>query len=101
MNLKDQYGNIGYKSLVGERGIKLSGGQKQRISLARALFFSKDILILDESSSALDPNLEESVNLSIQKNQDKTVVCISHSDKIKKYFNINYHLKIGELKRIK
>ena len=90
-----------YSENIGEFGTKLSGGQKQRISLARALFFSKDILILDESSSALDPNLEESVNLSIQKNQDKTVVCISHSDKIKKYFNIHYHLESGELKRIK
>ena len=90
-----------YSENIGEFGTKLSGGQKQRISLARALFFSKDILILDESSSALDPNLEESVNLSIQKNQGKTVVCISHSDKIKKYFNIHYHLESGELKRIK
>ncbi|MHB8962021.1 MAG: ABC transporter ATP-binding protein [Saccharofermentanales bacterium] len=69
----------GYDTIVGERGVGLSGGQRQRISLARALCFNPDILILDDTTSAIDMETE----FEIQKNLNiyfsgKTVFVVAH-----------------------
>lgn len=68
--------------LVGEDGIKLSGGQRQRIGIARAIYNNLDILILDESTNALDQNTEKKImeNLYNLPNK-KTTITISHSKK--------------------
>lgn len=69
----------GYKTYVGERGIKLSGGECQRISIARAFLKNAPILLLDEPTSALDVNSEIAIQSSIDKlSQDKTVLTIAH-----------------------
>ncbi|HEY2061729.1 MAG TPA: ABC transporter ATP-binding protein [Amycolatopsis sp.] len=56
----------GYDTVVGERGLSLSGGQRQRIALARAILTDPRILVLDDATSAVDANTEESINSSLR-----------------------------------
>jgi ATP-binding cassette, subfamily B, multidrug efflux pump len=69
----------GYDTVVGERGVSLSGGQKQRISIARALLLNPEILILDDSLSAVDAKTEEAILSSLIHNRaGKTTIITSH-----------------------
>lgn len=69
----------GYKTVIGERGVSLSGGQKQRISIARALIKDPEILILDDSVSAVDTDTEEKILSHIKNTRSgKTNVIIAH-----------------------
>ena len=69
----------GYQTIVGERGVMLSGGQKQRIGLARALLKNSNILLLDETLSAVDTKTEKNIltNLTTYL-ENKTVLVITH-----------------------
>ena len=70
---------LGYNTMVGERGVSLSGGQKQRISIARALILDPEILILDDSLSAVDTDTEEQIKGNIRKyRKGKTNIIIAH-----------------------
>ena len=85
----------GLNTLVGERGAKLSGGQKQRIGIARALYKSSQLLILDESTNALDIDTEESVMNTINKlSPNMTIIIISH-----RYESLNCCDRILSLRR--
>lgn len=69
----------GYRTYVGERGVRLSGGQKQRISIARVFLKNPKILILDEATSALDNESERAVQVSLEKlAENRTTVVIAH-----------------------
>ena len=63
---------------VGERGIQLSGGQKQRIAIARAIYFDKDIFILDEATSSIDIETEKKIMNQIYNLKNKTIIIIAH-----------------------
>ncbi len=69
----------GYKSFVGERGIRLSGGQRQRIGIARALYKRASVLLFDEATSALDNYTEQAVMDAIDGlSKELTIVMIAH-----------------------
>lgn len=69
----------GYSTEVGDRGLSISGGQKQRIAIARALLKNPRILILDESTSALDNQSERVVQEALSRlMQNRTVLVMAH-----------------------
>jgi ATP-binding cassette subfamily B protein len=71
--------NKGLQTELGERGITLSGGQKQRVALARAFVRNPDILILDDSLSAVDTGTERKIKDNLKSiSKDRTTILISH-----------------------
>ena len=70
---------LGLETLVGEKGVSLSGGQKQRVSIARALIKNPEILILDDSLSAVDAKTEANIIRNIQRERSgKTTIITTH-----------------------
>lgn len=84
-----------YNTVLGERGVTLSGGQKQRISIARALIKEPEILVFDDSLSAVDTETEEEIlnNLQSEMNQ-KTTLIITH--RISSAKNTDYILVLDD-----
>ncbi|MDE2637867.1 MAG: ABC transporter ATP-binding protein [Chloroflexota bacterium] len=71
--------NDGYDSEVGERGVTLSGGQRQRLALARAFLRQPRILILDDSTSAIDSATEDEIQKAMRRAQEgRTTILITH-----------------------
>jgi len=69
----------GFKTQVGERGLKLSGGEKQRVAIARTLLKAPPILILDEATSALDTQTEREIQSALDMvSRDRTTLVIAH-----------------------
>ena len=67
-----------YDTVIGERGVGLSGGQKQRISIARAFAKHKPILVLDDSTSALDMETEQQIQKVLEQFKGMTKIIIAH-----------------------
>ncbi|SNV43602.1 Probable multidrug resistance ABC transporter ATP-binding/permease protein YheI [Chryseobacterium taklimakanense] len=89
-----------YQTLVGERGVMLSGGQKQRICIARALIKQPEILIFDDSLSALDTETEENILQNIEKDlKNATSIIITHRESSAK--RADKVLNLSEIKDIK
>ena len=73
-NLKD-----GLNTIIGDDGLRISGGQRQRIAIARALYFSPELLIMDEATSALDVDIENKIIEILRNLKGKiTLIFISH-----------------------
>jgi ATP-binding cassette subfamily B protein len=70
---------LGYHTVVGERGVRLSGGQRQRIGIARALYKAADVIVFDEATSALDGDTEHAVMNAIkQLGNELTILIVAH-----------------------
>ena len=69
----------GYRTMVGERGLKLSGGEKQRVAIARVILKAPRILVFDEATSALDTKTEREIQASLAEiSADRTTLVIAH-----------------------
>lgn len=70
---------LGYHTVVGERGVRLSGGQRQRIGIARALYKAADVIVFDEATSALDGDTEHAVMNAIKLlGNELTILIVAH-----------------------
>lgn len=89
----------GYNSMLGEFGTNLSGGQKQRLAIARSLLANPPVLILDESTSALDPVLESRVlDRLLQFREGRTTILISHRPSVIARCDFLLYMENGQLK---
>jgi ABC-type bacteriocin/lantibiotic exporter with double-glycine peptidase domain len=92
----------GINTKIGEDGNKLSTGQKQRLNILRALYHNPEILIFDESSSALDQKNEEIfLNLLMEFKSKKTVILITHKLKLLENFDKTYEIKDKRILQLK
>lgn len=88
----------GYQTIVGERGVSLSGGQKQRISIARALIMDPEVLILDDSLSAVDAKTEEGILSALRENRyGKTTIITAHRLSSIQHADLILVLEAGEI----
>ena len=88
----------GMDTVVGERGARLSGGQRQRIAIARALIRDPALLILDEATTALDPETEDGIVTTVRRLAGRiTVLSISHQPAMRRAADRVYRLDAGSV----
>ena len=90
--------NDGYKTKIGERGVRLSGGQRQRIGIARAIYNEPTVLILDEATSSLDNLTEKKVMEAVDNLTNKmTIIIVAHRLTTVKNCDEIYFFKNGSI----
>jgi ATP-binding cassette subfamily B protein len=88
----------GYRTNIGEHGVRLSGGQRQRIGIARALYKGVSVLVLDEATSALDKVTEAAIMESIERlDRNITVLMVTHRLSTMKHFDVIVELTGGRI----
>ena len=88
----------GKETFLGERGVRLSGGQRQRIALARAFYHGRNVLVMDESTSALDNDTEREVVAEVGRLKGKiTMIVIAHRLSTLQHCDRIYELKQGRI----
>lgn len=88
----------GVNTIIGEGGARLSGGQRQRIGIARALYHSPDVLVMDEATAALDNQTEQEVVKAINNlSGKKTLIIIAHRLSTVRHCDILYFMEAGQV----
>tara|TARA_Y100001968_G_scaffold100812_1_gene90739 strand:- start:12109 stop:13860 length:1752 start_codon:yes stop_codon:yes gene_type:complete len=102
VQLKELIDNLpdGLMTVCGEMGISLSGGQCQRIGIARALYKKREILILDEATNRLDIDTEKKLIDSIMKNQELTIIIVSHRESTLKLCETIYKVQNKSIQQL-
>ena len=91
----------GLQTSVGERGVRLSGGQRQRVGIARALYFEREILVLDEATASLDTETEQLVTEAIRSlSGTKTMIIIAHRLSTIQHCDRVYYLEQGQVAKV-
>lgn len=90
----------GIESEIGRFGSQLSGGEKQRIAVARALYRDKEILLMDEGTSALDDEFEDEIISNLLRVEDLSLVIISHSKKVCNMLDHVYEIETDIIRRV-
>ena len=98
--LEELVAEIGLDAVLGERGVGLSEGQGQRVAVARALLSKAPILLLDESTSALDEITEAQMLKNISAMRDKTCIIVTHRQAALAICDYTLHISDGHLMRI-
>jgi ABC-type bacteriocin/lantibiotic exporter with double-glycine peptidase domain len=89
----------GYQERLGERGVRLSGGQRQRVGIARALYRSASLLVLDEATNALDGLTESEILSTIEAMRGKqTIVLIAHRLSLTQRFDLVLEVNNGVIR---
>jgi ATP-binding cassette, subfamily B, bacterial PglK len=99
-NLDDFVKNLphGIDTMIGERGIKISGGQRQRIALARAFYYGRSVLIMDEATSSLDSETEHRIIEELEALHGKqTMILITHSMSTVRHCDYIFRLENGSI----
>lgn len=92
----------GINSQIGEKGYWVSGGQRQRIALARAFYYDSEVLILDESTSALDTETADEIINELRQLKGKvTIIVITHQNALLELCNKVYQLESGNISRFR
>ena len=97
--INDMAAEVGLDAELGERGVGISEGQAQRVAVARALLTRAPILLLDESTSALDEETEARMLQNISAMRDKTLLIVTHRRAALSICDYQLHLKEGRMER--
>ena len=98
--LDELVAEIGLDAVLGERGVGLSEGQGQRVAVARALLSKAPILLLDESTSALDEKTEAQLLKNISAMRDKTCIIVTHRQAALAICDYTFHIADGHMMKI-
>ena len=90
----------GIETELYERGANLSGGQKKRLALARALAHKCELIIMDETTNAIQEKAERKILENLKQNKDLTIILITHRESTMKLADVNYRIEDGRAHKI-